>query len=482
MGLWALRFNIRSFSTITLLTSVIIIGLVFPTLVSALYYYPTCTVTAMANYPGAATITPGNGTYGYGSFVVFYETTNPGYSFNGWYLNGIYEGKLSSMPVTISQNSQIIAVFSLSVNYLTLSSNGPGTTNPGGGTLSYGTGSTVTITESPNSGDIFSGWYLDGAYMGTSNSIIVTMNQDHQVAAFFAGNNLSPTPAPTSMPAPTPNPNLISPILQFYCTSLTSNSAFNVEIQGNLGVNGSGLVNAGVYLSYSVTNGNTWQDFAYVQTDSYGDFSAYWMPSVSGNYIIRAVYFGDSFYSGVTQTVNFALTPLVNQNQNVFSVSSNSTVSSLAFSSGTDSLSFSVSGPSGTTGYTQICISKTLLPDVTKLQVTMDSSTISYASYSNGDTWLITIYYHHSSHNIVMALNSQASLLTATPTSTQTQNPTATPTGSPNATPTSTPITQSTPSPTSTVPEFPSTILSLVFLITATLLGTIVIKRKQSRR
>lgn len=44
--------------------------------------------------------------------------------------------------------------------------------------------------------------------------------------------------------------------------------------------------------------------------------------------------------------------------------------------------------------------------------------------------------------------------------------------------------TQSSPSksPTSTVPEFPTTILVIIFISIATLLGTVEIKRKQSRR
>ena len=72
------------------------------------------------------TISPsGNNSYTYGSYIVYWENTNPGYSFNGWYLNGIYEGKLSSLPVVVTQSYQIIAVFSISTNYLTISSNGP---------------------------------------------------------------------------------------------------------------------------------------------------------------------------------------------------------------------------------------------------------------------------------------------------------------------------------------------------------------------
>ncbi len=305
--------------------------------------------------------------------------------------------------------------------------------------------------------------------MGTTTSLKVTMNQDHQVNAFFAGgNNITATPAPTSMPAPTSNPNLLSPILQFYCTSSTSYSTFNIEIQGVLEYNDSGLVDGGVYLSYSVTNGATWQDFAYVETGDYGNFSAVWMPSASGDYVIRAVYFGNSVYSAETSTVNFDLTPLENQNQDVFSVTSNSTISSLSFDSTTDSLSFGVSGPSGTTGYSQICIAKSLLPDVTALTVTLDGSTIAYSHFSSGDAWLITIYYHHSSHSIVMALNSQASLSSPTPVTSVTLIPTANPTASPSI--------AATPTPT---PEFPLVILPLFLVIVS--LAIMVMLRKRAK-
>ena len=67
-------------------------------------YYPTqtYTVSTSVNYTRAGTISPsGNNSYTYGSYIVFCENTNPGYSFNGWYLNGIYEGKLSSLPVSM---------------------------------------------------------------------------------------------------------------------------------------------------------------------------------------------------------------------------------------------------------------------------------------------------------------------------------------------------------------------------------------------
>lgn len=439
----------------------------------AQYYAPPCTVNVTINYSGAGSVTPGSGSYGYGTTVVFRETTNPGYSFNGWYLNGIYEGNLSSIPITIYQSYQLIAVYSLSQTWLTIYPSSQGTTNPSAGLWHYNFGSVITITESPNSGNTFSGWYLDGTFMGTTTNLTLTMNQDHQVNAFFAGgNNISTSPTPSPMPTPTSNPNLLSPTLQFYCTSSSSSSAFNVELQGNLIYNNSGINDEGILFSYSVTNGATWQDLAYIKTGNFGNFSAVWMPSASGNYVIRAVYLGDSIYSPISSTVNFAVNPAQNQNQNVFSVTSNSTLTSLVFDSTHNSLSFGVSGTSGTTGYAQICVPKSLLPDVATLQITLDNSTISYSSFSSGNVWLITIYYHHSSHNVVMALSPQTatptptstSTATSTPTppSTQTQNPTNNPTSSPTPAPSPSPSPSATSTPVT--PEFPLLLLPL-FLI-----------------
>jgi hypothetical protein len=135
-----------------------------------------------------------------------------------------------------------------------------------------------------------------------------------------------------------------------------------------------------------------------------------WNPSVSGNYGIEAMWSGDSNYSRASAIYNFEIAPFGNQNQNVFSVTSNSTLTSLAFDSATNELSFGVSGPSGTTGVTQVCIPQTLIPDISQLNVTLDGNTINYNSVLDGNAWLITFTYHHSSHNVVMELGSPTSV------------------------------------------------------------------------
>ena len=248
----------------------------------------------------------------------------------------------------------------------------------------------------------------------------------------------SPIPTPTAPTStPTPTPTLKSPSLSFDCISSTTYSGFNVEIQGLLAYNGVGIPDAGIQFSYSVTGGATWQDLTYVNTDNNGNFTCTWNPSVSGNYVIEAMWSGDGDYSGASAVYNFAVAPFNNQNQNVFSVTSNSTLTSLAFDSTTNDLSFGVSGPSGTTGFTEVCIPQSLIPDISKLNVTLDGASINHNSNSENNVWLITFTYHHSSHIIDIALAA----------------------------------------PTTPVPEFPTWIILPLFAI-STLLSIVLIRRR----
>jgi hypothetical protein len=203
--------------------------------------------------------------------------------------------------------------------------------------------------------------------------------------------------------------------LSFECISSTTTSGFNVEIQGSLTYNGVGLVGAGIQLSDSVTGGATWQDLTYINTDNNGSFTCVWTPPASGNYGIKATWPGDSDYSNASAVYNFAVAPFDIQGQNVFSVTSNSTLTSLTFNSATDELSFGVSGPPGTTGFTEVCIPQSLIPDISKLNVMIDGASINYNSVSEGNVWLITFTYHHSSHTIVMDLGSAPASTTTVP-------------------------------------------------------------------
>jgi hypothetical protein len=222
------------------------------------------------------------------------------------------------------------------------------------------------------------------------------------------------TPTPTPTPAPTPTQSLLpTPMIAISCQSSTSYSNFNVEINGNITSDGVSLSGVSILLSYSVNEGNSWNDLTTVSADSSGSFSAVWLPSVTGNYLLRATYIGNSNYSETSTTVNFAVLPF--EDQSVFSVTSNSTLSGFAFNSTSNQISFTVSGPSGTTGYVNVCISKTLIADISNVQVFLDGTQISYSVQQQTDSWIISFQYHHSTHQININLNSALSTSTSSP-------------------------------------------------------------------
>lgn len=93
-----------------------------------------------------------------------------------------------------------------------------------------------------------------------------------------------------------------------------------------------------------------------------------------------------------------------NQTQTVFSIDSNSTVSDFAFNSTSEELFFTVRGPSGTTGYMNITISTTLLPDTSGLIIYIDNQEVNFTTTTFGDTQQIYFTYHHSTHQVAMYL------------------------------------------------------------------------------
>jgi uncharacterized repeat protein (TIGR02543 family) len=441
--------------------------------------YSWCNLTVNTNMSGAANVVPGTGSYYYGEQLVIKEFPNIGYTFDGWYLDGVYQGKLSSFPITVTKDSTLLASFSRRTVALTISTNptSGGTTAPAAGIMNYTYGDVVTISEYPNSGNTFMGWYLDGSSKGAGTSMTVTMAGDHQLNAFFSGNSSVLPPGSTATPIPTPTPtsnsNLPVPVLQYYCTSSTNANAFNVKIQGLFEYNGAGLSYQGIQFSYSITGGATWQDLAYVLTPDDGSFSVVWMPQASGNYIIRATYAGSNIYSPVVVTTNFVVSPPETQNQNMFSVASNATITSLSFDSTASKLSFTISdaaGATGNIGYVQVCIPKSLESDISKLALTVDSTSKAYTYVSNGDVWIIIFVNHLSTHSVVMSMNQQVSTSTPTsnPISTATQNPTSSPTTSATATP--------------TTPEFTSILIVAALIVAASIAVMATQKRQQKQK
>ena len=184
---------------------------------------------------------------------------------------------------------------------------------------------------------------------------------------------------------------LLTPLLDLFCQSSTTFSTFRAEISGNLTYNGTGLQSVPVLLSYSVDEGNSWNELTTVCTANDGNFLAVWLPPVTGNYQLKAEWAGDTNYTETSTVINFAVLPF--GEQSVFSVTSNSTISGLSFNSTSGELDFTVSGPEGGTGYCYVYIPKSLINDVSNFSVFIDGKTISYSVESLGDTWLISFSY-----------------------------------------------------------------------------------------
>lgn len=177
-----------------------------------------------------------------------------------------------------------------------------------------------------------------------------------------------------------------------------------VNIAGALSANETKIPNAQLLLSYSVNAGASWIDLTTLTTDNQGTFEATWTPQVTGNYLIKAIYQGNPGYAATEKIVTLIINP--NQ-QSSFTVESNSTITQLYFDSSANQLNFTASGPSGTTGYVNINIPKTLIRDIADLEVYIDQNALQYSSSEQGDSWLVTFSYHHSIHQITICMSQQ---------------------------------------------------------------------------
>ena len=178
---------------------------------------------------------------------------------------------------------------------------------------------------------------------------------------------------------------------------------FSVNITGRIhDMYGNGLSDETIVLSYSFSGISTWTPIASALTDSFGNYSAMWIPTGTGYFNLKAEWAGNATFLLANATVTLSALPYANHY--VFSVESNSTISNLAFNSQTNQLTFTATGPSGTRGYTKVTIAKSLVSNITGLQITFDGAPYNYTVSEAKDSWVLTFTYSHSSHAIVISL------------------------------------------------------------------------------
>jgi hypothetical protein len=257
---------------------------------------------------------------------------------------------------------------------------------------------------------VFSGQTVQSPASGISNvgdidkvdNVFLPSNSTATLEVLETLPTSSPTPSPSSSPAPTPSPYLPSPKLPTVyvsCRTAGSSTSLRVEISGNLTMDETGVAGAPIKLYYSTNRGASWSDLTTVNTDANGEFLASWTPAESGNYMVAATWTRSDETAWVSAwSLNFAVLPFGGQSS--FSVFSNSTLSELFFDSANAELSFRVEGPSGTLGYVDVWIPFSLLSNISELKVYLDGNQLAYTSTSQGDLWLVSFIYYHSSHQV----------------------------------------------------------------------------------
>jgi PKD repeat protein len=204
--------------------------------------------------------------------------------------------------------------------------------------------------------------------------------------------------------------NVISQRYSSISLSTFSNSryvGFKTDINGTLMDDEQiGIPNAVVVISYTFQGISNWLPLTSATTDVQGNYNIVWIPPTTGYFTVRAEWPGNDTY--VAAEKNTTLNVISYEDNYVFAVTSNSTVTALTFNSTSHELSFTVSGPSGTSGFSQTTIAKTLVANASEIKVYLDGNQIDYSLDSIDDSWVIYINYTHSTHSMSIFLGANA--------------------------------------------------------------------------
>ena len=278
------------------------------------------------------------------------------------------------------------------------------TTETGGGTYGWpvkGSSSFEVPSQDPNATE------KDGGVTGDGIQFYVQGVKINQAATFESGGAKRFDLSIQKIPG---EPVREQPILTVSLDCLTTYVGYKVKISGELAyTNGTRIPEANLSLTYSVTGGTSWNNITSVTTTTNGNYYAEWMPTrPTGNYLIKVNWEGNETQNAGGAEANASLAATQLEEKYVFSVISNSTVSELAFNSTSKVLSFTLSGPSGTTGYTNITIPKDLTGEITGLKVHLDENQINYTTVSTDASRLLHFTYQHSTHKVTVSLGSPA--------------------------------------------------------------------------
>jgi hypothetical protein len=175
-----------------------------------------------------------------------------------------------------------------------------------------------------------------------------------------------------------------------------------VKINGSLTNQGVALANELIIVKYTFPGAEEWYPIGSAYTDENGNYNIQWISTATGTFTLRAEWKGDT--ATPVASASTTLSSVASQ-KGIFLVESNSTISLLEFNSTTLELSFAVSGPSGTTGYIKATIAKSLVSNAENMRVYLDGNQLKYELASNGDSWVLSFTYTHSTHQVSINLS-----------------------------------------------------------------------------
>lgn len=192
--------------------------------------------------------------------------------------------------------------------------------------------------------------------------------------------------------------------LSILTTSSPTLSGFKVEVKGTLAeIYGTILGNETIVLYYTFAGIGTWTPITSDTTGSLGEYNIVWFPPATGYFLLKAEWPGDAEHLGTSNTI--AVSTVTYENQYVFAVESNSTISDLSFDTTSRRLRFTANGENGTKGYTKVTIAKNLVADAASLKVHVDGVEYNYTVTETSDSWMLFFTYNHSSHFVEIELN-----------------------------------------------------------------------------
>jgi hypothetical protein len=227
-----------------------------------------------------------------------------------------------------------------------------------------------------------------------------TQAGDYELKADWLGDS-------TSLPAQTPVVTLDCEHIQTLLTIRTGSSSttfgLNMTISGTLAnMYGDALEDENIVLSYKFRGVQDWIPITSDRTDVGGNFSVTWIPAVTGYYVIKAEWSGNSSHSATSSTATLSSISYENQ---ILSVESNSSTSQLSYNESSRFLSFLVTGPTDSRGYARITVAKALIGNSSRVGVHLDGVEKSFSMLAGDDSWVLLFDYPHSVHQVVVYLD-----------------------------------------------------------------------------